>query len=87
MTCDPDGGLVSGWGRTSRRGICRDNLLERLEAELNLGCSFQPRGSGPVMADVGTACSEGEEEEEHEEDKEDNEEEDEEDMEEWEEYK
>lgn len=79
MTCDPDAGFVSGWGRTSRRGICRDNLLARLEAELNLGCSFQPMGSGPVMADVGTACSAGEEEQE---DKEDKEEEDEEDMEE-----
>lgn len=87
MVCDPGGGLVSGWGRASRRGICRDNLLERLEAELDLGCSFQPRGSGPVMADVGTASSGEEQEQEHEEDKEDREEEDEEEMEEVEEYK
>lgn len=50
----------------------------RLEAEPDLGCSFQPWGSGPVMEYVGTAGSVEREEEEHEEDKEDEEEEEEE---------
>lgn len=49
--------------------------MVRLEAELDLGCSFQPCGSGPVMADVGTAGSGEREAQEHEEDKEDDEEE------------
>lgn len=47
----------------------------RLEAELVLGCSFQPRGSGPLMADVGTVGGGEREEQEHEEDKEEDEDE------------
>lgn len=67
------GGLVLGEGSESGglksgitgRGICRDNLLVRVLAELKLdmGCTFQPRGSWPVMTDVGTGGGEEQEEE------------------------
>lgn len=57
------------------RGICRDSLLARArgEEELDLGRNFQPRGSWPVMTDVGTGGGEVQEqvEEDDEEDEED----------------
>lgn len=56
----------------SGRGICRDSLLVRAceELELDLGCNFQPRGSWPVMTDVGTGGGEEQEEVEDEEEEE-----------------
>lgn len=40
------------------------------EPELDLGCNFQPRGSWPVMTDVGTGGGEEQEEVEDEEEEE-----------------
>lgn len=53
-------GLDLGSGKMTGRGICRDSLLVRVrrEVELDLGCNFQPSGSGPVMTDVCTGGGE-----------------------------
>ena len=57
------------------RGICRDSLFMRArgEVELDLGCNFHPRGSWPVITDVGTGGGEEQEEVEDEEEMEDSE--------------
>lgn len=67
-SCELDAGLVSGIGNTTGRGICSDSLLALQDVDLDLGRNFQPRGSGPVMTDVGTGG--GEEQEEVEDDEE-----------------
>lgn len=50
-------------------GICRDSLLTR--RDLDFGRNCHPRGSGPVIRDVGTGG--GEEQEDAEEDEEEEE--------------
>lgn len=59
-------GLVLASGKMTGR----DSLLVRQEEELDFGRNFQPRGSGPVMADVWTGGGEGQEEVEDEEEEE-----------------
>ena len=64
MLSDLEVGLESWSGKMTGRGICRDNLLvrDRAEVELDLGCNFQPRGSWPVMMDVCTGGGEEQDE-------------------------
>lgn len=50
------------------RGICRDSLLTR--RDLDFGRIFHPRGSGPVMTNVGMGGGEEQDDPEEEEEEE-----------------